>query len=60
MDSMSFNELSSDELQDIDGGGWLTVVGGVLIVAGAIVSGGTVPVVIGGIAGGVLTAVSGL
>lgn len=54
-----FNELSEQSLMEIDGGGWLSVVGGGLIVAGAIVSGGGAIAVGVGIAGGVVTAVTG-
>ncbi len=55
----NFLELNEEETIMVDAGGWLSVVGGGLIVAGAIVSGGGVVVVGVGIAGGVLTAISG-
>lgn len=59
MNNSNFALLTQDELEAVDGGGWLSVVGGGLIIAGAIVSGGGALVVGVGIAGGVLTAVSG-
>ena len=46
-------------MQEIDGGGWLSVVGGCLIAAGAIVSGGGAVEVVCGVAGGALTAIAG-
>lgn len=55
-----FTELNIDELSEIDGGGALTVIGGGLIVAGAILSGGGALVVGVGVVGGLLTAASGL
>lgn len=53
------HELTFNEMQEIDGGGWLSVVGGCLIAAGALVSGGGAVVVICGVAGGALTAIAG-
>lgn len=55
----NFFELTGDEMMVVNAGGWLSVLGGTLIVAGAIVSGGGAVVVGAGVAGGVLTAISG-
>ena len=55
----NFSELTEMESLSVDGGGWLSVVGGGLIIAGAIVSGGGAVAIGAGIAGGVLTAVAG-
>lgn len=60
METLKFDNLTMDEVSELNGGGWLTVVGGGLMVVGALVSGGPAIVVIGGVAGGVLTMVSGL
>lgn len=51
--------IDEKELLDITGGGWLSRIGGGLIIAGAIVSGGGTVVVLGGVAGGIMTAVAG-
>lgn len=59
MDSQ-FTNLSFEELNEVEGGGALTVIGGGLIVAGAILSGGGALVVGVGVVGGLLTAASGL
>ena len=45
------NELKFDELQEINGGGWPSVIGGGLIIAGGFVSGGTIPIATGLITG---------
>ena len=55
----NFLELTDEEMMAVDAGGWLCVLGGALIAAGAIVSGGGAVVVVAGVAGGVLTAISG-
>ncbi len=60
MEKNKLIQLENYELETIDGGGWLSVVGGGLIVAGAIVSGGGALVVGVGIAAGIMTAVSGV
>lgn len=54
-----FEELKIEEMEDINAGGWLSVVGGGLIVAGAIVSGGGAVVVGVGVASGVMSAIAG-
>ena len=54
-----FHEMNSQELVETTVGGWLSVVGGGLIIAGSIVSGGGAVVVGVGVVGGILTAVSG-
>lgn len=59
MNNLEFAELTENELENIDGGGWLSVVGGGLIIAGAIISGGGAVVVGAGVASGILTAVAG-
>nr|WP_302598223.1 hypothetical protein [uncultured Cellulosilyticum sp.] len=54
-----FSNMNTEELIEVEGGGWLSVVGGGLIAAGAIVSGGGALVVTVGVAGGLLTAIAG-
>lgn len=59
MNEICLQELSLEEMESVEAGGWLSVVGGGLIAVGAVVSGGG-PIVVGvGVIGGVLTAVSG-
>lgn len=52
--------VSNEELQDINGGGALGVVGGALMILGACVSGGGALVVGVGVIGGVATVLSSL
>ena len=47
--------LSNEELQDLNGGGTLGVIGGVLLVASACISGGGVFAVAAGVIGGVVS-----
>ncbi|MCJ8343838.1 MAG: hypothetical protein MJH09_13505 [Cetobacterium sp.] len=59
MENIVLNELNQEELASIDGEGWLSVVGGGLVIAGSIVSGGGAVVVGVGIVGGLATIISG-
>lgn len=60
MENLTLNELTKDELAVLDGEGWLSVVGGGLVIAGSIVSGSSGAVAVGvGIVGGLATIISG-
>lgn len=59
MNMFELIEISNDELLEIDGGGWLSRIGGVLIVTGSIISGGGLVPVGVGVASGVMTLITG-